>query len=428
MDNTSPSSPRIDHACRWLESRLGRPELLATGKLPPVRTLAAEAGVALVTMHKAIHRLCEAGTLRTIKGRGIWLSEALPPTHSSPMKHAIAPRWRRIRDELLERIHSGVYTPARPLPSIGVLQEELGASYRTVRKALSDLEDKGAITPCKRTFRPVPIGDARAGAALLIITIEDGQLHPKIASRRDEVLLGSLERGCSQARIRPVMIGLQGDRYTLSSAQILKRIITETERYGPILGAVVRIGFIQSVEPLLDYLLSLRMAVAVIDEFGDFTPELKSRYCGRLALFNVSFPPTAGTRWACFWHAAVIVMPPTSPTSPPTAGPATASADSPKASGMVVTIRLSISTLPSRTPLPPDHHQEKPSTAYTKTSPPLQHSPGAPPDTTPPSSGISPHASVIECVMKNSSRRPCIHLQRPGYAITTSPDSPHWTF
>jgi DNA-binding transcriptional regulator YhcF (GntR family) len=286
--------PRIAHACAWLESLIERPELLPEGKLAPVRTLAAEAGVALVTMHKAVHLLCDDGRLTAVKGKGVWLRGAAPPALTRPPRPYVEPKWQRIRRELLSRIHSGFYPHNKPFPSLGVLREELGASYRTLRKALTELEGMGVITPYGRTFRPVPVGAPRSGAAVLIVTMEDGHRHPSITSRRDEVLLGSLEQGCTQSGLEPAMVGLLDNAYSLSSAQALKQFMAAVERRRPILGAVVRGAFIQSLESLLEYLLSLRLPVAVLDEFGDLSPELRSRYAGRLAVFNISYTMSAG--------------------------------------------------------------------------------------------------------------------------------------
>jgi DNA-binding LacI/PurR family transcriptional regulator len=159
---------------------------------------------------------------------------------------------------------------------------------------LDDLERMGVITSYKRSFRPVRVGTPPAGAALMGISVEDGNGRPKVASRRDGELLGALEEVCTQRGLRPALVGLKGDRYDLTSSRALKLKMTELSRRGPVLGAIVRIAFIRGLDQLLEYLLSQGLNVVTVDEFGDLTPESAGRFARRLSVLNVSYPPTAG--------------------------------------------------------------------------------------------------------------------------------------
>ncbi|MES0205082.1 GntR family transcriptional regulator [Mesorhizobium sp. LNHC209A00] len=50
-----------------------------------------------------------------------------------------------VREEILNRIESGVYQPEEPIPSAAMLSEEFGVSPITVKRALRDLHSGGAL-------------------------------------------------------------------------------------------------------------------------------------------------------------------------------------------------------------------------------------------------------------------------------------------
>jgi DNA-binding GntR family transcriptional regulator len=50
-----------------------------------------------------------------------------------------------VREEVLQRIHSGVYLPEEPIPSVAMLSEEFAVSPITVKRALRDLQAGGVL-------------------------------------------------------------------------------------------------------------------------------------------------------------------------------------------------------------------------------------------------------------------------------------------
>ena len=62
--------------------------------------------------------------------------------------------WRQVADEIKRRIEAGQYGPGMPIPAERRLAEELGVSIKTVRRAVAELRDEGALEtlPQKGTF------------------------------------------------------------------------------------------------------------------------------------------------------------------------------------------------------------------------------------------------------------------------------------
>lgn len=59
-----------------------------------------------------------------------------------------------VREEIMNRVSSGMYAPGSAIPSTSMLSEEFGVSPITVKRALRDLQSAGSLTsiPGKGTF------------------------------------------------------------------------------------------------------------------------------------------------------------------------------------------------------------------------------------------------------------------------------------
>jgi GntR family transcriptional regulator len=58
-----------------------------------------------------------------------------------------APEWRRVLDDLADRIAGGEYGPGQKLPSLPELRRSYGVSTSTIQKALNVLDYLGKIEP-----------------------------------------------------------------------------------------------------------------------------------------------------------------------------------------------------------------------------------------------------------------------------------------
>lgn len=196
-----------------------------TGALPPVRVLARSLGVSLVTAWKAVRHLCDEGLLVSRKGRGTYVAHVdgqAPSTIPAPPRREPLPvsRWERVRDRILTDFVS-VHGPSYHLPSCKVLASRYGASYRTVRKALADLEARGRVTRSGKAWRPAAAAPTvAAGTVVLVVQgTRDGRMMQRYPNEHE--VIRQFEKSCSMRGVRMRMVLLdsagRGLRYPSSS-------------------------------------------------------------------------------------------------------------------------------------------------------------------------------------------------------------------
>jgi DNA-binding GntR family transcriptional regulator len=67
------------------------------------------------------------------------------PPPRRPLPPGIGYVYAKLADDLQERIRSGDFPPGGRLPGRGVLAAEYGVGELTVRRAVQELEDRGAV-------------------------------------------------------------------------------------------------------------------------------------------------------------------------------------------------------------------------------------------------------------------------------------------
>lgn len=131
------------------------------------REMAAEYGVAISTVRRAVKDLRERGLLVTLPHRGTFVARSLA---GCTAQHPIGPRrirlaspgmtdvppprqlpggidyvYARLADDIAERIRSGEFLPGTRLPGRGPLAAEYGVAELTVRRAVRELEGRGLV-------------------------------------------------------------------------------------------------------------------------------------------------------------------------------------------------------------------------------------------------------------------------------------------
>jgi DNA-binding LacI/PurR family transcriptional regulator/DNA-binding transcriptional regulator YhcF (GntR family) len=154
-------------------------------RLPPVKQLAADAGVAERTMLKAVHRLRDEGIVSVSHGRGIRIvAESMPVIEPSREKVA-GPRWQNVAAEIYRHICAGTWSI---LPSMKELRHTIGTSHPVLKRALTSLEFQAIIKPYKRTFRTVAPAYQSITNTIILISrgigpsevAESGMLHDMV--------------------------------------------------------------------------------------------------------------------------------------------------------------------------------------------------------------------------------------------------------
>ncbi|MBD3243917.1 MAG: GntR family transcriptional regulator [Chitinivibrionales bacterium] len=128
-------------ADRYLQACIDTMRKQGTSALPPLRVMAAEAGVSVGTLRRALKRYEHDGTLTAIGGKGVFLRGAV-----APVRHPkLTLRCERIAHRLEHDILGGQYANADHLPSTKELLARFHADYRTLRKSLCMLAARGLI-------------------------------------------------------------------------------------------------------------------------------------------------------------------------------------------------------------------------------------------------------------------------------------------
>jgi len=144
------------------------------GRMPPIRTLAQQAGVSFVTMWKAV------GTMKASGG----MTRLLPPQtqtispETGPSIQTLNLLWRKVHLRLKRDILSGRFVHSDFLPSYKELQYQYSVSFRTLKKVINELSNEGMIKPGKKGY-VVPsliASDSNAKIVALGCGWEDGKI------------------------------------------------------------------------------------------------------------------------------------------------------------------------------------------------------------------------------------------------------------
>ncbi|MBD3244177.1 MAG: GntR family transcriptional regulator [Chitinivibrionales bacterium] len=283
-------SPALGRAVAFLRARIAGNE---GERLPGLRRLCGDAGVSLVTMHKAVAVLEREGLVRAVRGRGIEVVgvNAVPESVIQPDS---GPKWRRLCDTLERDIRRGVYPPDSLLPSPKALRLELGVCHETLARALGRLVSAGVLQRHKRTYRVCTLGRVRRGSTVLLILQGEGNGVPGEPTARTQENLRSLEQQCSRLGLTLSLLVYHNASRTLRSSEGAEVSIRAQCAEGAVLGALLwTIGIgPDHVRGILRQQRDVAIPVAVLDENGSYAvADMPSR---RFRLFSMANSPVSG--------------------------------------------------------------------------------------------------------------------------------------
>jgi DNA-binding LacI/PurR family transcriptional regulator/DNA-binding transcriptional regulator YhcF (GntR family) len=226
-------------------------------RLPTIRALAVQAGVAPHTMWLAVGQLRRTGMLTARQRQGIRLA----PTGSRIATDTQEParpegrKWQRLRNSLQADISRSVYAPGAVLPGHKLLQSRYGAGFRTLKRALLALLEERVVEPHGRGFRVPAIAAGRAANTIFMIGWAVG----------DEVLR-LLSSECSRAGFALRIVPIFPRDELLASVEQIKH----PSGRQALLGSIVSItgGLPRQYREMVSSLLPLGRPVAVLDQTG----------------------------------------------------------------------------------------------------------------------------------------------------------------
>ncbi|GIH68723.1 GntR family transcriptional regulator [Sphaerimonospora thailandensis] len=116
------------------------------GDLTPGHAVPSEAaiqsrfGVARTTARRAFHMLREEGLIYTVQGEGTFVGQPEMPREERKIS-----LYRKIANDLVDRVRRGDLQPRRPIPSETALVQEYKVARETARKAITFLREQGWV-------------------------------------------------------------------------------------------------------------------------------------------------------------------------------------------------------------------------------------------------------------------------------------------
>ncbi len=221
---SSPSRPSVARCVTLLAERIRSGDWSCGTRLPSIASLAAWCGASRVSVWRALRVLSVQGVVSIVPGRGTFVG-APPQPPLLPRAGAARSRWARLAQRLEHDLLTGVLPTGRMLPSTKELASNHGLDPRTVRRAITELENRGLLRRSRGAY--YASGAPRhGGAALLFLTTQSLREFSStaFASLRMSAFVRSLERACGERNIRFMPLAAT-DRDMLRQAHATRSVL-----------------------------------------------------------------------------------------------------------------------------------------------------------------------------------------------------------
>ncbi len=299
--------PGQDAARRHVLAELERCRHAGTSELPLLRAMAASAGVAYVTMWKAVRRLKAEGVIKVRHGGRARVADgaarraqeaALAPDAAVPVGATAAERLRAAFDRDLLR---GQFSPGSSLPNLKELAERYGVGYRTLRRAFDGMVSDGTLEACRRGYRVPSTSAGQSGGVIALVLHADSSTSGiPWHTQMTQEYVRALESECSRAGTTLRVVPCTPDcrpRALLSSL-----FGSDEGRRRPVLGVVLRPESLSERlrAELVDGLVLRTVPVAWLDESGERAPPVIPGKPSTFHVFVMSRNHDIGVRMARF--------------------------------------------------------------------------------------------------------------------------------
>lgn len=179
-----------ERALRYVDSLIGDRDP-SDNRLPPIKTMACNAGVNSATIAKAVARYVQRGILSAKPGAGIRITT--PGVAFAPPVAVHESAWKNIRTTLTDDITAG---NLHPFPRRKELCTRFKAGYRTINRALTALVEAGVLTSRGRSFTLNETAPSDRGGTILMAVHSEDVGHLVHYTNRSPDLWRMLDHEC----------------------------------------------------------------------------------------------------------------------------------------------------------------------------------------------------------------------------------------
>ncbi len=294
-----PARPVVDEAVAYLQRVVRERQNTGLYTLPSVDDLARSAGVARMSMWRAVKRLCTSGVLRAGRGRRVCVAaHGQPPIVGAPLRatdRSRRSRWRAMSGTIARDIVNGRYAPGSQLPTVKELCRRYGGCYRTLVRSLEDLCDSGYLRASGRGYQLRATSERRRyNPYIVLIAFGDaGRMH--LISPRTHDQFRSLEAVCRARELDLVTITGDFAEPLGGSARSWAATLNRVRRYPPLGVVFWTIAFWdERIRTILEFIKQLGVPSAVLVEALNTTGLWQAYASLRMKPFVMAITPTCG--------------------------------------------------------------------------------------------------------------------------------------
>ncbi len=240
-------------------------------RLPTIAAMAAEAGVATVTMWKAVRILRCRGTLQVSPRKGV-VSSGSPDT---AVPEANRHRWEDIRDQLLAAVRAGHARLSDTWPPVKELAARYGCSRDTIGRALRALLDDGVIERFGRSYRVRSVRRHVSRGTLVLLARGHSRMRLLGAGPRMRRIVRTMEEVSAHMHVRMLALPVVPARNRLGIPNQGLDELDSVQKHGSLLGIVVwgaDIGRHATLLRVVRHCLGRQVPIAVIEDGSEAVP------------------------------------------------------------------------------------------------------------------------------------------------------------
>lgn len=273
------NSPAVERAIEHLRPLLSDSAGTPARRLPPIRDLAALAGVSYVSMWRAVRHLRERGILSTNHRNGTRLAAGVEISALGTVVGPLVPtsahtQWQVIARRIERSLVNAVYPPGSSLPSPKELSRLMGAGATTVRRALQWLAEEGWLEVSRRSYHVAVRPASRRGGTVVVVARGDSDGRPMFQTIRSQDQFRYLEQVCARSGVTPAVVTFGTEGRILQIPKEVEGVFAaQSGSAVSVLGIVLWTMGLHSgkaVDDITQQCLRSGHRVAILDETGDY--------------------------------------------------------------------------------------------------------------------------------------------------------------